>query len=157
MQPSDEPAESDLTSAAAAADAERAPEVAGGSNLTLVDAAGDVIAAPERTDIEKRLRDKTYFWLDLHQPDSDDIEKLGEIFGFHPLALEDSAHFEQRPKIDPYDDYAFLVVYGAAPDDDGLVEVHCFSAEHYLVTVRHDDCPTFVEPAEALPGAARTR
>ena len=70
---------------------------------------------------------------------------LGEVFGFHPLALEDSAAFGQRPKIDPYDTYAFLVVYGAAPDDDGLVEVHCFSAEHYLVTVRHDDCPAFVD------------
>ncbi len=144
MHSPDAPDASDLTSATTAADAEPAPEVAGGSNLTLVDAAGDVVASPERADIEKRLRDKTYFWLDLHQPDDDDIEKLGEIFGFHPLALEDSAHFNQRPKIDPYDDYAFLVVYGAVPDADGLVEVHCFSAEHYLVTVRHDDCPTFV-------------
>jgi magnesium transporter len=37
----------------------------------------------------------------------------------------------------------FLVVYGATHDEDGLVEIHCFSAESYLVTVRHDDCPTF--------------
>jgi magnesium transporter len=120
-------------------------DVTGGSNLTLVDAAGEVLTTPERGDIEQRLRDGTYFWLDLHQPEGTDIEMLGEVFKFHPLALEDSAMFDQRPKIDPYDDYAFIVVYGASGDEDGLVEVHCFSAEQYLVTVRHDDCPAFVE------------
>jgi magnesium transporter len=145
MQPSDEPDASDVTSAVATTDAEPAQEVAVGSHRTLVDATGNVLDAPERGDIEQRLRDKTYFWLDLHQPDADDIETIGDIFGFHPLALEDSAHFDQRPKIDSYDDYAFLVVYGATHDADGLVEVHCFTSEHYLVTVRHDDCPTFVD------------
>jgi magnesium transporter len=117
----------------------------GGSRFTLVDAGGTVLSAPERGDIETRVHGETFFWLDVHAPASGDITMLGEVFGFHPLALEDSANFGQRPKIEPYDSYAFLVVYGATPDDDGLVEVHCFSAEHYLVTVRHDDCPAFVE------------
>ncbi len=143
MQPPDAPDVSAPTSPAAPAGGEPAPAVTGGSHLTLVDAAGEVDTAPERAGIERRVRDRTYFWLDLHQPDADDIEALGDIFGFHPLALEDSANFNQRPKIDPYDGYAFLVVYGASGDADGLVEVHCFSSEHYLVTVRHDDCPTF--------------
>ena len=38
----------------------------------------------------------------------------GEEFGFHPLSLEDSEHFGQRAKIDDYDDFVFLVVYGAS-------------------------------------------
>jgi magnesium transporter len=140
MQPHpDEPTTSDGARVAAPPG-----EDSGGSNLTLVDAAGEVLSSPDRGDVEQRLRDKTYFWLDLHQPTAHDIAMLGEIFSFHPLALEDSSHFDQRPKIDPYDDYAFLVVYGASSDADGLVEVHCFSAERYLVTVRHDDCPAFV-------------
>jgi magnesium transporter len=29
---------------------------------------------------------------------------LRELFGFHPLAIEDSAHFGQRPKLEDYDD-----------------------------------------------------
>ena len=114
------------------------------SRLTLVDAGGAVLSAPERDDIAARVRGKSFFWLDAHGPTSRDVAMLGDVFGFHPLALEDSAEFGQRPKIETYDDYAFLVVYGAAADDEGLVEVHCFSAEHYLVTVRHDDCPAFV-------------
>ena len=141
---SDEPTTSDGAPNGGAVAAEPPGEAGSGSSLTLVDAAGEVLASPDRGDIEQRLRAKTYFWLDLHRPAAHDIAMLGEIFGFHPLALEDSSNFDQRPKIDPYDDYAFLVVYGASSDADGLVEVHCFSAEHYLVTVRHDDCPAFV-------------
>jgi magnesium transporter len=59
--------------------------------------------------------------------------------------VEDSEHFGQRPKVDDYDDFAFVVVYGASPDEDRLVEVHCFYSEHFLVTVHRDDCPAFEE------------
>jgi Mg2+ and Co2+ transporter CorA len=86
-----------------------------------------------------------FFWLDLDQPDADDFEILREVFGFHPLAVEDSEHFDQRAKIEDYDDFVFLVVYGASPDDDRLVEVHCFYSERFLVTVHRDDCPAFAE------------
>ena len=153
--PLDDPNGPGRASSTGSAETELPADVAGGSNLTLVDAAGEVLTSPERADIEQRLRDGTYFWLDLHQPEGAHIELLGEMFGFHPLALEDAAMFDQRPKIDPYDGYAFLVVYGASGDADGLVEVHCFSAERYLVTVRHDDCPAFVELQQALHEAPR--
>ncbi len=131
-----------VSSADAARPGSPSPSVEG-SRFTLVDASGTVLSSPTRREIETRVRGQTFFWLDVHAPSAPEIALLGEVFGFHPLALEDSAQFGQRPKIDPYDAYAFLVVYGSAPDDDGLVEVHCFSAERYLVTVRHDDCPAF--------------
>jgi Mg2+ and Co2+ transporter CorA len=54
-----------------------------------------------------------FFWLDLDRPDADDFEILREVFRFHPLAVEDSEHFDQRAKIDDYDDFVFIVVYGA--------------------------------------------
>jgi magnesium transporter len=86
-----------------------------------------------------------FFWLDLDQPDQDDFSILRELFGFHPLAVEDSEQFDQRAKIEDYDDFVFLVVYGASPDDDRLVEVHCFYSERFLLTVHQDDCPAFAE------------
>jgi magnesium transporter len=86
-----------------------------------------------------------FFWLDLDQPDAADFQVLSDVFKFHPLAIEDSEHFEQRAKIDPYDDFAFLVLYGASTDEDRLVEVHCFYSERYLVTVHRDDAPAFNE------------
>ena len=98
-----------------------------------------------RETVEKLLASEQFFWLDLDHPDSADFEILSDVFKFHPLAIEDSEHFEQRAKIDDYDDFVFLVVYGAVADDDRLVEVHCFYTERFLITVHRDDCPAFTE------------
>jgi magnesium transporter len=99
----------------------------------------------DRATVEGLLAGPHFFWLDLDQPDGADFEILREVFGFHPLAVEDSEHFDQRAKLDDYDDFIFIVVYGATPDGDQLVEVHCFYSERFLVTVHHDDCPAFAE------------
>lgn len=98
-----------------------------------------------RDAVEKLLARGGFFWLDLDQPVAADFQILRDVFGFHPLAVEDSEHFDQRAKIDEYEDFVFIVVYGAAPDDDRLVEVHCFYSERFLLTVHHDDCPAFAE------------
>jgi magnesium transporter len=95
--------------------------------------------------IEELLREGGFFWLDLDHPDADDFQVLRDVFKFHPLAIEDSEHFGQRAKIDTYDDFAFLVLYGASPDEDRLVEVHCFYSARYLVTVHRDEVPAFNE------------
>jgi magnesium transporter len=98
-----------------------------------------------REEIGKLLAGSDFFWLDLDQPDEADFEILTDVFKFHPLAVEDSENFGQRAKLDDYDDFVFIVVYGAAPDDDRLVEVHCFYSERCLVTVHRDDCPAFAD------------
>jgi magnesium transporter len=98
-----------------------------------------------RETVEKLLASGEFFWLNLDRPDSSDFEILRDVFKFHPLAVEDSEHFGQRAKIEDYDEFVFLVVYGAVPDEDRLVEVHCFYSERYLVTVHRDDCPAFAE------------
>ena len=98
-----------------------------------------------RETVEGLLAGPGFFWLDLWQPGGEDFEILREVFKFHPLAVEDSEHFDQRAKLDEYDDFVFIVVYGAVPDDDRLVEVHCFYSERFLVTVHRDDAPAFAE------------
>ena len=98
-----------------------------------------------RENVEGLLATDSFFWIDLHQPSEDDFAILRDVFNFHPLALEDSEHFGQRAKLDDYDDFVFLVVYGAVSDDDRLVEVHCFYSERFLVTVHRDDAPAFTE------------
>jgi len=98
-----------------------------------------------RETVTELLASGGFFWLDLDQPGKDDFDILRDVFEFHPLAVEDSEQYEQRAKIDDYDDFVFLVVYGAAPDEDRLVEVHCFYSERFLVTVHQDDCPAFAD------------
>jgi magnesium transporter len=109
---------------------------------------------------EERIRDHMerdhFFWLDLNDPGPDELAKLHELFGFHPLALEDSADFGQRPKLDDYDDYVFLVFYGAwrhqARDPKPLREVHLFISGKYLVTIHRDPLPPLDHQREQLDG-----
>jgi magnesium transporter len=113
---------------------------------TVVDGAGSGDAVPfTRATAEGLLAAGGFFWLDLHGPRPEDFAVLRDVFGFHPLAVEDSEHFGQRSKIEDYDGFTFLSVYGAGHDADGLVEVHCFAAARFLVTVHRDDCPAFAD------------
>jgi magnesium transporter len=98
-----------------------------------------------RENVEKLLAGDAFFWIDVDQPSATDYTILREIFKFHPLAVEDSEKFEQRAKLDEYDDFVFIVVYGAVADDDRLVEVHCFYSDKFLVTVHRDEAPAFTE------------
>jgi magnesium transporter len=109
----------------------------------LLDRDGHAKTVIERAEVEARLEDGEFFWLDLHAPTAEDFHLLREVFHFHPLAVEDAEHFGQRAKIEPYDDFYFLVFHGVAPppDEDRLVEVHCFFSDRFLVTVRRDESP----------------
>jgi magnesium transporter len=109
----------------------------------LLDRDGTVQPRYDRVGLESRLATGEFFWLDLHDPSEEDFVLLRDVFKFHPLALEDSEQFGQRPKLEDYEDFIFFVFYGAAPppDEDRLVEVHCFYSERFLVTVRQDEAP----------------
>jgi magnesium transporter len=106
--------------------------------------------------IKKLLARDQFFWLDLTAPTSEDAEMLRELFGFHPLALEDVLHFGQRPKLDDFHDYVFMVFYGAredAGDDTHLLrEVQMFISGKYLVTLHKDAMPTLEEQLARLNG-----
>ena len=111
----------------------------------LVDHEGAKEVEFDRATVERLLAGGKFFWLDIHQPHADDFAIMRDVFKFHPLAVEDSEHFGQRPKLDTYDDYVFLVAYGASQDEDRLVEVHCFFSERYLITVHRDDAPALLD------------
>jgi magnesium transporter len=98
-----------------------------------------------RDNLEPLLAGGKFFWIDIPQPIKEDFAVLRDVFQFHPLALEDSEHFGQRAKLEDYDDFVFLVVYGAVPDEDRLVEVHCFYSERFLITLHRDEAPAFTE------------
>ncbi|MDP9341875.1 MAG: magnesium/cobalt transporter CorA [Actinomycetota bacterium] len=125
--------------------ADAPPDRTGPSACYVIDRHGSEQVRFSRETVEARLSSGSFFWLDLDQPSAADFEILRDVFKFDPLAVEDSEHFDQRAKIDDYDDFIFVVVYGATPDQDRLVEVHCFYSERFLVTIHRDDCPAFAE------------
>jgi magnesium transporter len=115
------------------------------SNCTVIHDRGSEEMHFSRENVEKLLAGDSFFWVDVDQPNAADYAILRDVFKFHPLAVEDSEKFDQRAKIDDYDNYVFIVIYGAVPDDDRLVEVHCFYSEKFLVTVHRDEAPAFTE------------
>jgi magnesium transporter len=98
-----------------------------------------------------RERDE-FFWLELEQPGDEELAALGEVFGFHPLTLEDNRKFGQRPKLDEYGEYAFVVFYGAGLGGDRveLGEVHLFISGAYVVTIHRDAAPGLDELRDKL-------
>ncbi len=103
-----------------------------------------------RPNIERAMKEDDLLWLDLEDTGPDTIALLREVFKLHPLAIEDAQEFNQRPKIEDYDDFVSLVAYGAQSLDQPLVEVHAFYAEHFLVTVHRESVPAIGHACTAL-------
>ncbi len=78
-------------------------------------------------------------WYHIPYPNDKNMEFLRENFDFHPLDLEDCQSKVQRPKIDIYDDYRFLILH--FPYFDKVLkfvktkEVKIFWGEFYIITV----------------------
>jgi magnesium transporter len=128
----------------------------------------------DRGAIGEMLGSDEYFWVDLDAPSEADVSTLDDLFHFHPLALEDLRKKGQRPKLEDFDDYMFLVYYGAqapeggappapdAPPEAGpaegerikLEEVHAFISGGYLVTVHDGACKALDEVRERLDAQA---
>jgi magnesium transporter len=84
----------------------------------------------------------TVVWLDLCEPDQEDLAVVSEEFGLHPLAVEDAIQEHERPKLDRYQDHAFLTAYAVSLDPaTGRLqksELAAFITPRALITVRKD-------------------
>ena len=105
-----------------------------------------------REQIAERLKSQQFFWLDLDEVDDEAKSMLGDTFGIHPLAYTNACEFHQRPKVEDYDDYTYMVAYGAADTEGGatVVEVHFMFAAHYVVSIHHGPCPALDGVRERL-------
>jgi magnesium transporter len=88
-------------------------------------------------------------WVDVEDPGEHEIEMLLEEFGFHPLALEEAAKANQRPKIAEYKGYILVVTYGivsvAGTSQLQVSEVDIFIGRNYAVTIHKDPLPALEE------------
>jgi magnesium transporter len=113
-----------------------------------------VLTALDRDSIsELRQRDE-FFWLDLESPSDADLDGLRELFGLHPLVLEDLHKFDQRPKLDDYEDYVVVVFYGVRVNgaEPEPIEVHVLVSGGYVITVRRLHCEQLMQLRQRLEG-----
>jgi magnesium transporter len=82
-----------------------------------------------------------FVWIGIKDPEPGEVQRLGELFGLHELAVEDAQVAHQRPKIEDYEDGFFIVLrtahYHEEQEEVHFGEIHVFVGPGYVVTVRH--------------------
>ena len=78
-------------------------------------------------------------WLDLQSPSEQELVKLGQEFALHPLAIEDASREHQRPKVEEYEHFYFVVFYSVSLNANAagldICELDMFLGKNYLITV----------------------
>src|SRR5919199_1991846 len=111
------------------------------SARTRVDAA---LPAPAEPNVES-VEGEGLRWINIERPRPVDRAWLEEHFDFHPLDYEDVRSRNQRPKIDEYDDYLFIVLYFPVFDKAvgrlNAAELDVFVGPDYLITLPNSPLP----------------
>jgi magnesium transporter len=89
-----------------------------------------------------RTADSGFVWIGLHDPASDEMDRIKQAFRLHPLAVEDALTAHQRPKLERYPgNHVFMVLktlwYVDEHDAVETGEIAAFVGRDFVVTVRH--------------------
>jgi magnesium transporter len=95
-------------------------------------------------------------WINIERPQTADREWLEERFDFHPLDYEDVFSRNQRPKVDEYDGYLFIVLHFPRYDKTvarlNAAEIDVFVGPDFLITIPNEP----LQPVEYLFERCRT-
>lgn len=101
-----------------------------------------VRAAPETLEVSSAV---PLVWIDLLNPAEAEEEFLRRQLLLHPLAVEDAMRGRQRPKLDRYSGYFFIVCYSTRLNRErermALNELHLFLGSTFLITVHNQEIP----------------
>lgn len=118
------------------------------------------------TDLDQAVRSiekSNATWIHMENPGSAEVvERLGEVFGIHPLYLEDMLHLDQRPKLEEQENLFFLVFRHFEWTGDALHEeqISLILGKNYLLTLQNSGNPVFRVLQERLAagrGMVRSR
>ncbi len=104
--------------------------------------------------VRERCGSDDFVWVGLHEPEQAELDAVAEIFGLHPLAVEDAVKAHQRPKLERYDDSLFLILktlwYVDEEDAVETGEINIFVGSDFVVTVRHGEGGALRQARKAL-------
>jgi magnesium transporter len=107
----------------------------------------------EKSGAEELLDATGLKWIDIFEPDSELMNRLGARFGLHALEIEDTLQLDQRPKIEEYPSHQFIVLQSFSCPGEieqmQLHEMHLFLGPDWVISV-HDK-------AEAVIAAVHKR
>ncbi len=100
---------------------------------------------------------ESLMWVDITGPGEGDIAVMRDVFGFHPLAIEDTHNQRQRPKVEAYEDYLFVILntITVAGPTVAFEEFDVFLGTNYLVTVQKRSSPLIAEAQRRITHAPK--
>lgn len=137
-------------------------------SVFILNSDGRVIVDTDSRTIAAALKDpNAVFWVDMDQPTDEELILLDDVFGFHPLAIEDTIQYQQRPKIESYNHvgdahntgYFYMVIHGpdlrTFKEDVRTKELDIFVSERYLVTIHEEGMSSIDYVMKRCKGDAR--
>lgn len=96
-------------------------------------------------------------WIDVEAHSEEQMADLARRFHLHPLAVEDTLHLDQRPKLEEYPEHYFLVLHSfSAGESDPcqltLHEVHMFIRPEWIITVHEHPVPVLPQVRSRFAG-----
>ena len=136
------------------------------TRITLLDYGEDHCEEREVVGIDECLQDKdprSIIWINvsgLHQVDL--IEKLNKCFGLHPLVVEDILNTNQRPKLEDFGGYMYIVlkmIFLTDPRQEVMTEqVSLILGPNYLISFQESETDVFEPIRERIrSGKGRLR
>ena len=100
--------------------------------------------------------DDGFVWLGMLEPTEEELAAAGRAFDLPKLAVEDTVHAHQRPKLEEYEGHFFIVLktarYDEAEERVHFGEIHIFLGRGYAITVRHGEASDLKPARQRLEG-----
>ncbi|ORX80833.1 Mg2+ transporter protein [Anaeromyces robustus] len=68
--------------------------------------------------------EKSFFWIDILNPTKEEIAVLSDVFGIHPLTVEDIGYEDTREKLESFLNYYFLCINSFEEDENDYSDIH---------------------------------
>ena len=98
------------------------------------------------------IQGEEFVWIDLQNPDRNDVEKLAKKYNFNALNIEDCMTKFELPKLDSYDDHFFVILhFPPLAQKIGISknsQLSIFVGKNFLITVHQGDLKPLVELVE---------
>ncbi len=108
---------------------------------------GKILRKNNPNDTLKYLKNSNnIIWIDLEDPSEDEIDMLIDKFDFHQLSIEDAIFPQNHPKIEEFENYVFITLYGICYDDIITTqELNIFFGKNYVITFHENKLNSLIK------------
>ncbi len=125
----------------------------------------EVINYNNKEFFEKKLQDPeelqlyrkntTVAWININTVNDRELNNyIGKLYGIHPLIIEDISHIDQRPKIDVFENYVYIIVkmfqYNSEKDEIHIEQVSFILGKDYVISFQEKEGDVFEIVREAI-------